>query len=76
MASYGIAYKLDMIPILLSVGLSQGVAPLVGYYYGGNKKKRMSDTVKRTALYGILMGMAFTAVFVLLGKPLAAILTF
>ena len=72
-ASYGIAYKLDMIPILLSVGLSQGVAPLVGYYYGGNKKKRMSDTVKRTALYGILMGMAFTAVFVLLGKPLAAI---
>ncbi|MCI8565905.1 MAG: hypothetical protein HFI39_06240 [Lachnospiraceae bacterium] len=33
-ASYGIAYKLDMIPILLSVGLSQGVAPLVGYCYG------------------------------------------
>ena len=30
-ASYGIAYKLDIIPILLSVGLSQGVAPLVGY---------------------------------------------
>lgn len=33
-ASYGIAYKLDMIPILLPVGLSQGVAPLVGYCYG------------------------------------------
>ena len=25
-----------MIPILLSVGLSQGIAPLVGYCYGGN----------------------------------------
>lgn len=36
-ASYGIAYKLDMIPILLSVGLSQGVTPLVGYYYGKNE---------------------------------------
>ena len=72
-ASYGIAYKLDMIPILLSVGLSQGVAPLVGYYYGGNKKKRMSDTVKYAALYGVLMGAVFTVVFVLLGKPLAAI---
>lgn len=72
-ASYGIAYKLDMIPILLSVGLSQGVAPLVGYCYGGNEKKRMSDIVKYTVLYGIFMGGVFTAVFVLFGKPLAAI---
>lgn len=72
-ASYGIAYKLDMIPILLSVGLSQGVAPLVGYYYGGNQKKRMSDTVKYTVLYGVILGALFTAVFVLLGRPLASV---
>lgn len=72
-ASYGIAYKLDMIPILLSVGLAQGVAPLVGYYYGGNKKKQMSEIVKYTVLYGILMGAVFTAVFVLFGKPLASV---
>ena len=71
-ASYGIAYKLNMIPILLSVGLSQGVAPLVGYYYGGNRKRQMYDIVKYTALYGVLMGAVFTAVFMLLGKPLAA----
>ena len=72
-ASYGIAYKLDMIPILLSVGLSQGVAPLVGYYYGGNKKKKMTDIVKYTVLYGILMGAVFTAAFVFFGKILASI---
>lgn len=72
-ASYGIAYKLDMVPILLSVGLSQGVAPLVGYCYGGNEKKRMSDIVKYAVLYGILMGAVFTAVFVLFGTPLASI---
>ena len=72
-ASYGIAYKLDMIPILLSVGLSQGVAPLVGYCYGGNEKKKLFDIVKNTMLYGIGMGAVFTAVFVFFGKPLAAI---
>ncbi|MCI8949758.1 MAG: MATE family efflux transporter [Lachnospiraceae bacterium] len=72
-ASYGIAYKLDMVPILLSVGLSQGVAPLVGYCYGGNKKKRMSDIMKYTILYGVFMGAIFTAVFILFGKQLAAI---
>ncbi len=72
-ASYGIAYKLDMVPILLSVGLSQGVAPLVGYYYGAGRTKRMSDTVKHAALYGVLMGAAFTTIFVLFGKPLASL---
>ncbi len=72
-ASYGIAYKLNMIPVLLSVGLSQGVAPLVGYCYGKNERKRMSDMVKYSALYGILTGAVFTTVFVLFGKPLAAI---
>ncbi len=72
-ASYGIAYKLDMVPILLSVGLSQGVAPLVGYCYGGNQKTRMSAIVKHTMLYGILMGAVFSAVFILFGKTLASI---
>ncbi len=52
-----------MIPILLSVGLSQGVAPLVGYCYGGNEKKRMSDIMRYTILYGIFMGAVFAAVF-------------
>ena len=72
-ASYGIAYKLDMVPILLSVGLSQGVAPLVGYCYGGSEKKRMSDIVKYTILYGVLMGAIFTAVFILFGKHLVSL---
>lgn len=72
-ASYGIAYKLNMIPILLSVGLSQGVAPLVGYCFGGNEIKRMFDIVKYTALYGIIIGAVFTITFVFWGKSLAAI---
>ena len=72
-ASYGIAYKLDMIPILLSVGLSQGVSPLIGYCYGGSDRKRMAAIVKYTVFYGILMGAAFTTVFVLFGEPLASI---
>ncbi len=72
-ASYGIAYKLDMVPILLSVGLSQGVAPLVGYCYGGNEKKRMLGIIKYTIRYGVFMGAIFTVVFILWGKQLAAI---
>lgn len=72
-AAYGIAYKLVMVPILLSVGLSQGVAPLVGYHCGRNEKRRMLDIVNRTMLYGIFMGAGFTAVFVFGGKTLASV---
>ncbi|MCI9417616.1 MAG: MATE family efflux transporter [Eubacterium sp.] len=57
-ASYGIAYKLDMVPILLSVGLSQGVAPFVGYCYGGNEKKKTSKEVYRKPVSRVGHSMA------------------
>lgn len=72
-ASYGIAYKVDMVPIMLSVGLSQGVAPLAGYYYGAGKKERMAQTVKTSTIYGILLGAVFLAVFWLFGTKLARV---
>lgn len=72
-ASYGIAYKVDMVPIMLSVGLLQGVAPLAGYYYGAGKKERMAQTVKTSTIYGILLGAVFLAVFWLFGTKLASV---
>jgi len=33
-ACYGIAYKLSLFAVLLSVGLAQGIAPLFGFCYG------------------------------------------
>ncbi len=72
-ASYGIAYKVDMVPIMLSVGLSQGVAPLVGYYYGAGKRDRMSQAVKTSTIYGVLLGAVFLVVFWLFGTKLASV---
>lgn len=72
-ASYGIAYKVDMVPIMLSVGLSQGVAPLVGYYYGAGKGDRMSQAVKTSTIYGVLLGAVFLVVFWLFGAKLASV---
>lgn len=72
-AAYGIAYKIDMVPIMLSVGLSQGVAPLVGYYYGAGKKDRMAQVMKTATIYGILLGAVFLAAFCLFGSALAGI---
>ncbi len=72
-ASYGIAYKVDMVPIMLSVGLSQGIAPLIGYYFGAKKTDRMSQTMKISTIYGILLGAVFLAAFCLFGTDLAGI---
>lgn len=72
-AAYGIAYKIDMVPIMLSVGLSQGVAPLVGYYYGAGEGERMSRVMRTATVYGILLGAAFLTAFFLLGDQLASI---
>lgn len=72
-ASYGIAYKVDMVPIMLLVGLSQGVAPLIGYYYGAGKKERMSQAMKLSTIYGICLGAIFLVVFCLLGAELARV---
>lgn len=72
-ASYGIAYKVDMIPIMLSVGLSQGVTPLIGYYYGAGKRERISRTMKTSTIYGFLLGAIFLIAFGLLGTNMASI---
>lgn len=72
-ASYGIAYKIDMVPIMLLVGLSQGVAPLIGYCYGAGQSRRMRDTMRLSMLCGVLLGAVFTALFLLLGRQLARV---
>lgn len=72
-AAYGIAYKIDMVPIMLSVGLSQGVTPLIGYCFGAGQSGRMTATMRLSTLYGVLLGSVFTLLFLLTGQQLAGI---
>ena len=72
-ASYGIAYKIDMFPIMLSVGLSQGVAPLLGYYYGKHDAKKLYSSMKIATLYETILGAVFSVVIFTFARPLACI---
>lgn len=47
-AAIGIAHKTAMIPMYMSMGISQGVMPLVGYNFSSGNRKRMNDTIKGT----------------------------
>lgn len=69
-AAMGIAQKVTMIPWEVSLGVSQGVMPLVGYNYSARNGKRMKDAVLYTAkLMMIIMGVS-TVLFLLFAPQL------
>lgn len=72
-AAYGIANKIDMFPIMLSVGLSQGIAPMIGYCYGANETARLHKVMKFGTIDCVALGGMFTAVFLAFSESLSAI---
>ncbi len=44
-AAMGIAQKINMVPLYVAMGISQGIMPLVGYNYASGNGKRMKDAV-------------------------------
>ena len=71
-ACYGIAYKLSLFAVLLSVGLAQGIAPLFGFCYGAKQMDCLRRSVYIGASFDILLGVFFAAAFALFGRTLTA----
>lgn len=65
-AAIGIAHKLTMIPMYISMGVGQGVMPLIGYNYTSGNRKRMRSAVKVTMGFGLVF-MLFATVGFFLG---------
>jgi len=72
-AAYGIAYKINSISVMLSVGLSQGVTPLIGYHYGARNIEKLRRTVYLSLVYGTLMGLFFLGLFIFTGSKAAGL---
>ncbi|HIW74742.1 MAG TPA: MATE family efflux transporter [Firmicutes bacterium] len=56
-AAMGIAQKLNTVPMQISMGLSQGIMPLVSYNYAGGNIPRM----KKALLFTVKVAMSFMA---------------
>ena len=61
-AAYGVSQKLGTITMNISIGLTQGIMPLIGYNYAAKNFKR----VKSVCGYSFLILAAFIAVFMTL----------
>lgn len=48
-AAMGIAQKINMVPIQIALGFSQGIMPLVSYCYASGNAKRMKNSILFTA---------------------------
>lgn len=54
-AAMGIAQKINMVPVYIAMGFSQGIMPLISYTYASEKIKRMNQTIA----YSVKMTTAF-----------------
>lgn len=59
-AAIGIAQKINIIPLQINFGLSQGIMPLVSYNYASGNRKRMKSAIVFTAAISISLISAIT----------------
>lgn len=62
-AAMGISQKINMIPMYICMGISQGIMPLIGYNYASGNRARMKKTLLFTARLSIIFITAVAAVY-------------
>lgn len=64
-AAMGIAQKLNMIPMQIAMGLSQGIMPLVSYNYAAKNYGRMKNSLTFTAkIMLVFLGLASVGYYI------------
>lgn len=55
----GVANRVFSIPIMLFIGLGQGMQPFVGYNYSAGRFDRMKEAIRFTSVFSLIMGLFF-----------------
>ena len=66
-ASYGIANRVIFIFIMVVLGVTQGMQPIVGYNFGARHYDRVKETLKQTIIWAL--GVTFTGFALCEGIP-------
>lgn len=53
--SYGISNRISFIFVMIVMGLTQGMQPIVGYNYGAKQYKRVNEALKLTMIYATVV---------------------
>ncbi|MCD8084526.1 MAG: MATE family efflux transporter [Clostridiales bacterium] len=64
-AAMGITQKINLIPLYITMGISQGIMPLVGYNYASKNRGRMKEAITFTAKISISFILLMTTAYYL-----------
>ncbi|NMB33973.1 MAG: MATE family efflux transporter [Clostridium sp.] len=62
-SSMGIPHRINSFPVMIMIGLSQGIQPFIGYNFAAKNYKRMNSAIKFSTLCSVVCGTIITAVF-------------
>lgn len=62
-AAMGIAQKVNMVPMYVAMGLSQGIMPLISYNYGSGNTSRMKKTITFSARISVSFLTLMSVIF-------------
>lgn len=69
-AAVGIVKKIDMLPMNVTLGLSQGVLPLIGYNYAAKNYRRMKKTSSFTRIVAVSFSLFCVLIFELFANQI------
>ncbi len=72
-AANGIFKKLEMFPLNVSVGLCQGLIPLVAYNYASGNHKRMTEAIRCARNAGLVFNLICLVVFEVFANQIAGL---
>lgn len=72
-AAMGITHKISLVPLYFSMGLGQGIMPLVGYNYASGNGKRMKEAILFAAKIAVGLILAATAAYFFFAENLIAL---
>lgn len=61
-AAYGVASKCGTITLHISIGISQGVMPLIGYSYGAKDHKRIHEVCRLSFIVLLIFSLIFLVI--------------
>ncbi len=62
-AAMGITYKVNMVPMNISMGMSQGIMPLISYNYASGNHKRMKKTITFAYKAALIFIIAMSCIY-------------
>jgi putative MATE family efflux protein len=72
-SSIGIPHRINSLPVMVMIGLSQGIQPFVGYNYSANNYKRMNGAIRFSIACSVICGTIIAVVSFIAAEPLVGI---